>query len=208
VSRPKRRAEPSGGIPENIAGLDTQDGLRRVLGNEALYLVLLQKFVNGQKKLVAELAAALACGDLETAQRLAHTIKGVAGSIGAAQVQALAAEVERLVRERGSGAEIEAAFAAFAAPLGQLIAAIESSLPRPEQRVDVIVDAERLRAVCAKLEALLDYDDSAAIDVFDENADLLNSAFPGYYRRIDKSIKEFDFEEALAALREATLPSR
>jgi CheY-like chemotaxis protein len=67
----------------------------------------------------------------------------------------------------------------------------------------VAIDPEKLRQVCAQLAALLADDDSAASDMLDDNADLLNAAFTTQYRAIDNAIKSFDFETALARLKEA-----
>jgi two-component system sensor histidine kinase/response regulator len=67
-----------------IKGLGTNDGLARVAGNRKLYLKLLQTTV------------ALNQGDRGLAERLAHTLKGVAGNIGARSVQAAAGALEKL----------------------------------------------------------------------------------------------------------------
>jgi two-component system sensor histidine kinase/response regulator len=194
-------------IPADITGLDTESGLRRMLGKKPLYMSMLRKFVAGQKNTVAAIRAAFENGDLDTAERLAHTIKGVAGNIGAAQVQVLAAEVERAVREREPRDQMDALLDTLAVPLGELVAALERALPAEEDRVQIAVDMVKLRAVCAKLEALLADDDSDAGDVFDENADLLHAAFPNHYRRINDAIKSFNFEVAMTVLRDATATS-
>ena len=194
-------------IPADITGLDTESGLRRVLGKKPLYMLMLRKFVAGQKNTVAAIRAAFESGDLDTAERLAHTIKGVAGNIGAAQVQELAAEVERAAKEREPRDQMDALLDTLAMPLGELVAALERALPAEEDRVQIAVDMVKLRAVCAKLEALLADDDSEAGDVFDENADFLHAAFPNHYRRINDAIKSFDFEVAMTVLRDATATS-
>jgi len=66
------------------------------------------------------------------------------------------------------------------------------------------VDPEKLKGVCAQLESLLAADDAEAGDLLDANADMLNSAFPQHYRKIDNAVRSFDFETALAALRAAS----
>ena len=67
-----------------------------------------------------------------------------------------------------------------------------------------MINPEKLKSVCDRLDALLSDDDAEATDVLDANEDLLNTAFPNHYRKIDNSIRSFDFEAALAALRLAT----
>ncbi len=57
-------------------------GLGYVANNEALYRKVLGKFAAQQANAAADIAAALERGDIELAQRLAHTLKGLAASMG------------------------------------------------------------------------------------------------------------------------------
>ncbi|HRD35782.1 MAG TPA: ATP-binding protein [Rhodocyclaceae bacterium] len=92
-----------------IEGLDVRTGLSYVMGSGALYLSLLRKFVPGQRDTVAKIRAALDDGDPVTAERLAHTLKGVAGTIGAGALQALAAEADRRLKAGEARVTIDAA---------------------------------------------------------------------------------------------------
>jgi len=137
--------------PTDIAGLDTQAGLRRVLGKKALYLSMLQRFVVGQKDLLADLQEALAQQDMVTAERLAHTAKGTAGSIGAHQVQALAADVEQAVRQGAPSAAVQAAVHALAGPLNTLLDALVQALPSELPLARTAYDPAQLKTVCRQL---------------------------------------------------------
>jgi two-component system sensor histidine kinase/response regulator len=75
--------------------------------------------------------------------------------------------------------------------------------PKKAEISTVEVDPVRLREVCTRLGALLADDDSEAGDVFADEGELLNAAFPVHYRAIDNQIKNFDFEAALRKLKEA-----
>jgi len=68
---------------------------------------------------------------------------------------------------------------------------------------NVAVDRDKLRQVCTRLAALLADDDSEAGDVMDDNANLLNAAFPNDYRAVENAVKAFDFEAALDKLKAA-----
>ena len=137
------------------------------------------------------------------AERLAHTTKGVAGNIGADQVQDLAAEVERAIKERAPLSKVAALLDGLEVPLGSLVAALERALPVGADPARIAVDRVRLEAVCTRLGALLADNDSEAGDVWDENADLLYAAYPDHYARMDNAIRAFEFEAAGAALRAA-----
>jgi len=190
-------------LPSAIEGLNIADGLRRVLGKKPLYLWMLRKFIAGQKTTATEIRNALEVEDWHTAERLAHTLKGVAGNIGATGLSHMAETVETAIRERQARNAIDARLEGLGRPLASLIAQLEQQLPKERRNIAVAVDQKLLRTVCDQMEALLVSDDSAAGDLLDTHADLLNAAFPEHYRKISESIRSLNFETALAALRDA-----
>lgn len=127
VSRPAAPGIPAEGIG-TIAGLDIPTGLSRMMGKKSLYLAMLRRFADGQGGCAAGVRAALDAGDWPTAERLAHTAKGVGGNIGAMELPAHAAELEIALRERRPRAEVEPRLALFAATMDGLVAAIETGL--------------------------------------------------------------------------------
>jgi CheY-like chemotaxis protein len=194
-------------MPFDIKGLDMVNGLRRVLGKMPLYMLMLRKFVAGQKSVVAEINKALKDNDWVTAERLAHTLKGVSGNIGATALQQLAEKVEAAIKGRRPRNELDGLLNALENLLKNLILQLEQKLPGERAKVVVTVDPEKLKAVCDELEALLGDDDAEAGEVLEANADLLNAAFPEHCRKINDSIRSFDFEAALEALGAATATS-
>src|SRR4030095_14672054 len=71
----------------DVPGLNTADGLHRVAGNKKLYRKLLLQFSSTEADAAQRIAAALTEKDRALAERMAHTVKGVAGNIGASAVQ-------------------------------------------------------------------------------------------------------------------------
>ena len=67
----------------DVPGLNTAEGLMRVAGNKKLYRKLLRQFSNTEADAAHRIASALAENDRALAERLAHSVKGVAGNIGA-----------------------------------------------------------------------------------------------------------------------------
>ncbi len=204
VTMPKPATLPDADLPSGIEGLDIPQGLHRVLGKKSLYLSMLRKFCRGQKSAPAAIVTALEGKDWDTAERLAHTLKGVSGNVGAIGLQPLAAALETAIKERRPRDQIDARLDHLKTALAAFIAQLEQKLPKEQLRAAVTVDQTKLKTVCDDLEALLADDDSEAGEVLDVNADLLNAAFPDHYRRIEDGIRSFDFEAALAALRAAT----
>ena len=71
-----------------VPGLDTQMGLVSLDGKQASYIRLLRKFAERQPVEMANFQQALVDGDWITAKRIAHTLKGLAGTMGAVSLQA------------------------------------------------------------------------------------------------------------------------
>ena len=84
-------------LPE-LKGIDTERGLSRAGGNAVLYKNLLVKFFTENQKVLPDLDRAVAEGEQETAVRTAHTVKGLAGTIGATGLQPVAAELEAALK--------------------------------------------------------------------------------------------------------------
>jgi PAS domain S-box-containing protein len=188
-------------VPQGIAGLDSATGLKRVMGKQASYVGMLRKFVAGQAGTSAAIAAALDAGDWPSAERLAHTTKGVAGNIGAARIQELAGALEHAIKEKQPRPEVDALLLSLSGPLKALLDALKAQLPdETVPQVAVAVDATRLNAVCKQLLKLLGEDDSAATDVLDEHGDLLRAGLGSRWRAIDSAIRNFDFARALTEL--------
>lgn len=118
-----------------IAGLDVELGLKRVLGKQKSYLNLLRKYVEGQKSFKQEIISAVDQRDMNTAERIAHTLKGVSGNIGANQLQEQAKMLEDAISNNQDFEEIMSLIQETAALLATLIAAIEAALPRDESAV-------------------------------------------------------------------------
>ncbi|MBY0444173.1 MAG: response regulator, partial [Burkholderiales bacterium] len=82
-----------------------------------LYLDMLRKFIHGQSAVIAEICLALDEKDLVTAERLLHSSKSVAASIGAIELAQQAAELENIVRFRPADPMLEPMLEAFSSDL-------------------------------------------------------------------------------------------
>ncbi|MBF0274936.1 MAG: response regulator, partial [Nitrospinae bacterium] len=84
-------------IPE-IAGIDTTAGLQRVGGNKKLYHNLLVRFHEDYASVQNEIEALIEKEDSKTAERLVHTVKGVAANIGADDIAKATAKLEAAIK--------------------------------------------------------------------------------------------------------------
>jgi two-component system, sensor histidine kinase and response regulator len=104
-----------------VAGLDLVVGLRSVSGRLESYLRVLALFVRSHANDVAELRQHLDSGARPAAQRLVHTLKGAAATLGAETVRARALELELALRTEAPADAIEACIVALDAALTPLL---------------------------------------------------------------------------------------
>jgi HPt (histidine-containing phosphotransfer) domain-containing protein len=134
--RPKQEPEPQApvtkkkvpdevALPE-IAGVKVADGLNRVAGNRRLYRDLLGQFAAKQGDAATQISNAVGSGDLKLAERIAHTVKGVAGNLGITEVQSVAQKLEKALRD-GEGT-VSLPLAEFAVVMSTQVQAIEKAL--------------------------------------------------------------------------------
>lgn len=84
-------------IPQTLPGLDLSKGLERIGGNRTLYIKILRDFYNENSQFVDEFHQRISAGDLETSQRMVHTVKGVVGSLGAMSLFDQAIKLNKLL---------------------------------------------------------------------------------------------------------------
>jgi len=192
-------------LPE-IAGVNLADGLKRVAGNRRLYRDLLGQFAAKQGNAAVDMSAALESGDVKLAERIAHTVKGVAGNIGITEVQSSAQVLEKAIRE-GEGT-VPTLLRQFASLMGTQVHAIEKALgestpARPEEARTSPFNGEMASKAIARLRALLEASDGDAGEAFSS----LQDAVAGVVEKprldaLSASINDFDFEAALVKLEE------
>ena len=187
-----------------LSGLDVQSAVKRLGGNTALYHKLLDRFRSTYTPDAVALAAALAAGDMPTAEREAHTLKGLAGSLGADPLQSAAAELEHSCKPGADLAVCRDGLAKVQEALQQALDSIDQYLRPAQQGQASAPAAPRVvnRAVLAEklssLIALLEDNDSRAAGVFAELQPDLRTVAPDIEDMLRRAIESFDFSEALA----------
>ncbi len=86
---------PDPKLPElNLEYFDQTSGLSRVAGNKKLYLELLIKFTQKHATAAREIQLYLEQNEFEKARTLSHAVKGMAGNLGATELQLKAEDLE------------------------------------------------------------------------------------------------------------------
>ncbi|MDB5848615.1 MAG: hypothetical protein JWP29_2367, partial [Rhodoferax sp.] len=183
-------------LPDGVLELDMVAGLRRLSGNRRAYLNMLRLFVRNQRGTAAQIHASLELGDWSSAERAAHSCRGVAGSIGACHLEIRAHALEMALHDRQPREVLQP----LVHEVGQLIQALVLQLqlqlaPEPVH-APVPVDPVVFHRLCDELTALLADNDSSAQTLLEQHAPLFNSAMPQTYRRFEDAVRDFDFDAA------------
>jgi HPt (histidine-containing phosphotransfer) domain-containing protein len=101
----------------DLPGVKVAQSVRRIGGNVALYYSLLDKFRVNQRDFVQKIRETLSSNDSKTAERLAHTLRGIAGNLGAEFLQNQAELLENNIKN-GALNDVESLLNVF---LGQKI---------------------------------------------------------------------------------------
>jgi two-component system sensor histidine kinase/response regulator len=199
------RAAPA--APPAPPVLDMKAGLSRVAGNQALYQKLLRQFVDQQASAVEQIQEALARKDVALAERLAHTLKGVAGNIGATQVQSAAGVLEKAIRDGAPATDVQSAMQHAETTLAPVIAEIGAALPAtvPEAQkppaANRVVDPVESREAAVKLTTLLSDMDPAAIEHMETNHAALRPLFAdAEWPAFEDLVRGYAFADAHARL--------
>jgi signal transduction histidine kinase/CheY-like chemotaxis protein/HPt (histidine-containing phosphotransfer) domain-containing protein/CHASE3 domain sensor protein len=193
-----------------IEGLDTNDALRRLGGNRSLYLKLLRQFLDLASTPVL-IDEGLAASDWQTAGRLAHTLKGVAGNLGAGAVQQAAGAVERAVEERSAMTALQPLLAELHATLSEVSGRLRAALPPDVPPAPALregdggqIDRAEISGVVAEMLDLLDTFDPAAGELLERRRDVFRVVLePGDFSAFEERIASFAFADAATALRRA-----
>ena len=81
-----------------LAGVSTDEALANVCGNAALYRKILASFRENQADVIEAIRSACRSGERKSAILLAHTLKGLAGSVGALELAKASRELEAALR--------------------------------------------------------------------------------------------------------------
>ena len=185
-----------------LPGIDVDAGLHIVRNKLGQYLHLLSMFGDLHGSDIAKVRSALASGDRENARIVAHSLKGVAGNIGASNLRQCAARLEAAIKEGQPENLLEPELGDVDRHLQALLHGLTKVLPRPEQS-GVEIDWPRLRQLLIELEELLRMADLEAYRRGTEHAEKLRTALGPVGDRLVGEIEAFAFPEALETIIEA-----
>lgn len=178
---------------DNIPCLDAELGLYRSAGSRKLYLKLLKRFVEENEDFSERLRDTLQSKDLRTSVRMAHTLKGVAGTVGASKLQEVAALFESRLSSGKAGDRENLPWTELNDLLRQLVERLGEAIPVAsgaigENDQTLVEDPEAEQKLLQMLDAIMP---------------AIENAVPADCRNALKQIEHVRFdEEALSLLKE------
>ncbi len=203
VEDQRRRVQPdSSALPDSLPGIDIQDGLSHLAGNVSSYVRLLQKFPESQGSCVETIRAHLAKKKKTDAVRMAHSLKSVAGNIGARELFAAARDVEFALKEDRDADGLIQTMEGLLSQVVEGLGCWKDSLKEERSEGDGAMDPRRMMERVAALEELLKDDDTASIEIIDELASAGMPELEMILSDMRKKADNYDFESILARLPE------
>ncbi len=181
-----------------ITALDMGSGLRRALDRPQRYIATLREFVAGQGEAAAQLADAMQAGDWARAERVAHTLKGLAAHIGADALRFHANALETSARK---GQAHWPGHERLARELQQLVAQLQAAMPEHTAvRSTGPASPLRLRRTAGLLRVWLTQDDPRARRFTERRAADVQALVGVRFEAFEQHVRGFDFPAALALL--------
>ncbi|OGS97786.1 MAG: hypothetical protein A3H99_09295 [Gallionellales bacterium RIFCSPLOWO2_02_FULL_59_110] len=201
--------EPAAAAARHVSGifpgLDPDRAIAG-MGGEDTYLTVLEKFIPNQRQAAQSIRDALDAGDRTTAERLAHTLKGIAATVGATALAESAHLLETAIREEETE-KYARLFAAAGAELAQAVVSAQEYLQSyaagaeavASERVQPVPDLVQLGMLLEQLTAQLKSFDSAAVDTMRRiNNQVKDSANMRDFAQLNRYMSDYDYENALA----------
>jgi HPt (histidine-containing phosphotransfer) domain-containing protein len=186
--------------------VDTATGLERTGNNRARYQRLLRRFAEQAGSPGPEIRAALTALDGVGAARIAHSLKGSAGNLGADALAEHAARMEAAIKE---GAITDVLLDDLDASLQRVVQAIHTALPSegtPEgDQSAAPADPATAVGPLQRLKQLLANDDTDVVDALAEERATLSAVLHGdELAALTDAVENYDFESGLTCLATVT----
>ena len=190
----------------NIFGLDTAVGLLSVGGRVASYRRVLMMFIEHHADDLARIRAALAEGNRDEARRLAHSLKGVAATLGAEPLRVAALTLEMAFKSGADSAVVEAAMADVTPLLEDMLSGLRAHFLPMDGAVTSAAMVRPIdeagRALLERMKTYLEGDDLRASTLWVEQQESLSELLGPSATRIRKALERYDFATALSIFNE------
>ena len=189
-----------GVTPDALLDFDVTSALRRLGGSIPIYQRALKGFIQEVDSFESAFRTAIQDKQYSDAHRILHTMKGVAGTIGANRLTEMVIKEEQLLEQQASNdawRELDELWLlatqvveAVKLYLAQMVPATNVAPPTP------ILDMAVLRTGIVELQQLLAAGDLKADDAFGRLQDMFGTLMPDEFALIEESIEALNYLKA------------
>jgi len=205
---PTVRSLPAQHTLPYLPGINVETAVTRLGGSVADYLALIGKFRQRYRNSLVEVRLALLEGDRKPAERLAHTLKSIAGNLGADNLYVKLQDLENKIRDGVGPDKLETLLKSAGADLAVCLAAMDAIAPLADDETTATTPAapataERMTALMQLALARLNDFDASAEDVIAEIRRRIPREDTGAQQimtGINQSLDRYDYETARHAL--------
>ncbi len=190
-----------------IDGIDRVKALQNTNGNERLALSILTKFADRSARFSAEYEAARGSETPQDRERIAHSLKGTAGSVGAERIATMAGQLESLINQGSDSTKIEDQYLTLCSALGALLDHLNLALGRESETVAAPVDLPAdFHIQIDQLTRLLKSDDIGANRLFKDHEQHFKTLLDDQFDDFSNSINDYDYPAAFTLLKTVGRP--
>jgi PAS domain S-box-containing protein len=183
-------------IPE-LYGIDTKAGLAITQNNSQLYYRLLLKFKANYIHAIEPIDTAINSGDFSTAEHLTHTLKGVAGNIGAKQLHSFCQSLEESANQRNIDTKV---LAKCKVELERIQSALKQ-LHTQEEKVNTQFNATACKKLLEQLRVDIENYDVSAVDTIQTLLTMTSQQeYNQQLRSVMAKVEVYEFEAAATLL--------
>ena len=199
AGEPPRVLEPE--KPATIA-LDLDAALRRASGNMALLIKMMQRFQADAPNFSRNFEEMQVAGDTEGVVRVAHSLKGIAGTIGLLELQNAAGKLESAVRDEGSEEAVRENFTNTLQALEQALHLIDQVINNPSSPIesDKVDDPTEVLSRLKMVRMLVADADTDAARHCRELSGVLPRDHAALIKKLLEQTESYDFPKALATV--------
>ena len=185
-----------------LPGFDVKNALLRMGGSVKAYCNILNKFKDTEHDAIERLQTNLSKGDHKAAVRIAHTLKGLSGSIGASKLQAQSAKLEAALSDNDNDIDsINVLIPEFSILFSETLTTIANALTQHTNAneniiYDEITDEELTIALQELTQKINDYNATTGDDVKALIDRVKNKNINNKLKKIEYHLSQYDFDTA------------
>ncbi|MBF0437690.1 MAG: response regulator [Magnetococcales bacterium] len=198
-------------LPADLPGIQVAAALQRVKGNKELLAKLIVHFGDSASGVISQIRDKIQLGERESAAKMAHTIKGIAGNISAVALYESVLELESALKRGEDNRLLDGHLEHFEIELARVmrsVALLRELLlvkPRPVETDEEVsaLDLEKVTPVLLDLRSLLESHNLQARKAIGPLRDLLRgNPLLSHLDQLEGHMNKLDFSSATKVLNE------